>query len=303
MRSSPVSTVAASSVPPVALTFWSPSPGFVTMITLLRPHVPDGDQSGQQLRRRSMNRRATPRSSADHLRSRRSPGCRASRTAARAPSVDGSALVSPVTNECTHNMGGWPIAAQTPDSGHPATAQRARLRRPRADGWSAAQALSGERRPRGNRAIRPRRALLASATLPTSAARDDANTTDDAVASPPVVPVGIVMASSMSRMASAMSCRRFCGSLRRHRSKQRRERRRCLARQRGPVRLPFEDAGERIGDRRCLERAASRQHLEQHTPERPDVRALVDRQAARLLGAHVGRRAENASVRGAAERA
>ena len=38
---------------------------------------------------------------------------------------------------------------------------------------------------------------------------------------------------------------------------------------------------------------AAGQHLVQHAAERPDVGALVDRLAARLLGAHVGRGAEN----------
>ena len=35
------------------------------------------------------------------------------------------------------------------------------------------------------------------------------------------------------------------------------------------------------------------EHLEQHRAERPDVGALVDGPAARLLGRHVGGRAEN----------
>ena len=46
----------------------------------------------------------------------------------------------------------------------------------------------------------------------------------------------------------------------------------------------------------ACERSRARQHLEQHAAERPDVRALVHRLAARLLGAHVRRRAEDHAV-------
>ena len=42
-----------------------------------------------------------------------------------------------------------------------------------------------------------------------------------------------------------------------------------------------------------------RQHLEEHDAEGPDVGALVDRLAARLLGRHVGRGAEDQAGRGA----
>ena len=46
--------------------------------------------------------------------------------------------------------------------------------------------------------------------------------------------------------------------------------------------------------RRCRRRTpAAREHLVKHAAERPDVGALVDRSAARLLGAHVGRGAED----------
>ena len=68
--------------------------------------------------------------------------------------------------------------------------------------------------------------------------------------------------------------------------------RRCR-RQGGPVRLAFEDPGDRVRDRVAREGDASRQHLVEHTAERPDVRALVDRQSARLLRAHVRGRAED----------
>ena len=40
-----------------------------------------------------------------------------------------------------------------------------------------------------------------------------------------------------------------------------------------------------------------------NAPERPDVGALVDRLAARLLRAHVGRRAEDHADAGASSRA
>ena len=42
---------------------------------------------------------------------------------------------------------------------------------------------------------------------------------------------------------------------------------------------------------------AAGKHFIEDAAERPDVRALVDRLAARLLGAHVGRRSEDAPVR------
>ena len=45
-----------------------------------------------------------------------------------------------------------------------------------------------------------------------------------------------------------------------------------------------------IGD---YQRPPARQHLEQDDAERPDVRALVDRLPARLLGTHVGGRTQN----------
>ena len=60
-----------------------------------------------------------------------------------------------------------------------------------------------------------------------------------------------------------------------------------------PARLGLD---HRRQDRRhvlAVERASARQHLVEHDAERPDVGALVDRLAARLLGRHVGGRAEN----------
>ena len=43
----------------------------------------------------------------------------------------------------------------------------------------------------------------------------------------------------------------------------------------------------------ACERRSPGQHFVEHAAERPDVGALVDRLAARLLGAHVGRGAKN----------
>ena len=64
-------------------------------------------------------------------------------------------------------------------------------------------------------------------------------------------------------------------------------------RQRRPVGLPLQDGRNRVRDRVARERAPARQHLVEDAAERPVVRALVDRLAARLLGAHVRAGAEN----------
>ena len=60
-----------------------------------------------------------------------------------------------------------------------------------------------------------------------------------------------------------------------------------------PLRLALEDLGDRrrrgIGGK-CF---VPRQHLEQHAAKGPDVGAGIDRQPPRLLGAHVGRRAQH----------
>ena len=50
---------------------------------------------------------------------------------------------------------------------------------------------------------------------------------------------------------------------------------------------------EHIGDGLAANQPPSREHLPQHHPECPDVRARVDRFAASLLGAHVGGGAED----------
>jgi hypothetical protein len=53
-----------------------------------------------------------------------------------------------------------------------------------------------------------------------------------------------------------------------------------------PFGFAFENGRQDVGDR-TRKRAAAREHLVQHTAERPDVGALVDAQAPRLLRAHV----------------
>jgi hypothetical protein len=63
--------------------------------------------------------------------------------------------------------------------------------------------------------------------------------------------------------------------------------------QQRPVDLLPQHRGERVAHRLASEQLSSRQHLEQHDAERPDVRAFVDRPAARLFRRHVRRRPEN----------
>ncbi len=56
---------------------------------------------------------------------------------------------------------------------------------------------------------------------------------------------------------------------------------------------PRQHLGQGLGHGRRVEQACPAQHLVEHHSERPDVGALVDRHALRLLGRHVRRRAEN----------
>ena len=53
----------------------------------------------------------------------------------------------------------------------------------------------------------------------------------------------------------------------------------------------------RVGDRVAGERRQAGQHFVEHAAERPDVGPLVDRLAARLLGTHVRRGAEQSRPR------
>jgi hypothetical protein len=54
-----------------------------------------------------------------------------------------------------------------------------------------------------------------------------------------------------------------------------------------PIGMTFEDSVDCFGNRAAAERAPSSEHFVQEASERPDVRALIDRLAARLLGTHV----------------
>jgi hypothetical protein len=63
--------------------------------------------------------------------------------------------------------------------------------------------------------------------------------------------------------------------------------------QRRPVRLALEQPRDTVGRGVRSERAAGREHFEEHAAERPHVGAFVHGHAARLLGTHVRRRAED----------
>jgi hypothetical protein len=66
--------------------------------------------------------------------------------------------------------------------------------------------------------------------------------------------------------------------------------------QRAEIELALQHAREHARHRVALEEPAAGHHLVEHDAERPDVAALVDRAATGLLGAHVGRRAEDHPV-------
>ena len=66
-------------------------------------------------------------------------------------------------------------------------------------------------------------------------------------------------------------------------------------RQRLPVGLAGQDAGDGVGNRFRREGLFARQYLVQHAAEGPDVGAAVDPAAPGLLGRHVRRRAQNHS--------
>jgi len=66
----------------------------------------------------------------------------------------------------------------------------------------------------------------------------------------------------------------------------------------GEVGVGLDDGGEEVGDRFPAEDRPSRQHLQQHHPEGPDVGAFVHRLAPRLLRRHVGGGSEDDTGQG-----
>jgi len=71
---------------------------------------------------------------------------------------------------------------------------------------------------------------------------------------------------------------------------------RCRLRQCAPHGLSLDDSGNRVRQRAAGERGSAGKHLVEQATERPDVGALVDKAAARLLGAHVGGGAKQYSL-------
>jgi hypothetical protein len=69
-----------------------------------------------------------------------------------------------------------------------------------------------------------------------------------------------------------------------------------------PVRLSFQDPGQNLGDVAAVECPFAGEHLVEKASERPDIGALVDRPAGRLLGAHVGGGAQDHAGRGGCRR-
>ena len=69
--------------------------------------------------------------------------------------------------------------------------------------------------------------------------------------------------------------------------------RRSVGRQRAHVRLTVQNCRDRVGNRFAGERRLRRQHLVEHTSERPDVGPFVDRHSSDLFGTHVRRRPED----------
>ena len=68
--------------------------------------------------------------------------------------------------------------------------------------------------------------------------------------------------------------------------------------QRSPVGVRLQDLRQCLGDRFACEEPLARQHLEEHAPERPDVRALVRLAPLCLLRLHVRGRAEDHAYTG-----
>ena len=63
-------------------------------------------------------------------------------------------------------------------------------------------------------------------------------------------------------------------------------------------RLPVEYRGQRVHRRLAEERRSARQHFVEHDAKGKDIRARIHEQASRLLGRHVGHRAENLALQG-----
>ena len=65
-----------------------------------------------------------------------------------------------------------------------------------------------------------------------------------------------------------------------------------------PVRRALDHGRDHVRSCVAIERAAACEHLVEHAPEGPDIRPLIDSHAARLFGAHVGRRPDHRAVIG-----
>jgi hypothetical protein len=70
-------------------------------------------------------------------------------------------------------------------------------------------------------------------------------------------------------------------------------RRRCRRRQGPQIRFLCDDEREGVGDILTVECALSGQHFIEHAPEGPHIRPLINRLPFCLLGAHIGRGAED----------
>ena len=100
-------------------------------------------------------------------------------------------------------------------------------------------------------------------------------------------------ASSISSRASRMSPKPTAAILLEAPAQHSPDAFRRVAGQARPVRLGVQHRGYRLRRVVAVEGSRAGEHLEQHGAERPDVGAAIDRLAARLLGAHVGRGAQN----------
>ena len=100
--------------------------------------------------------------------------------------------------------------------------------------------------------------------------------------------------ASSAKARSRVDWNRAAGTLLETAIDDARERRRNVPLGGGQVRrIFFEDRRHRVDRRLAAERALARQHLVEHGAEREDVRAMIGRPAAHLLGRHVADRAEH----------